>query len=227
MSTTPAVNGTSNNQQTQASSGNSASNPLGQLSQSDFLKLITTELNNQDPTKPVDEGQMLAQMSQIASTSSIQNLQQSFNQFVQGMQSNQTIQAASLVGRNVVVPSSTGALPSNGKLSGAVDLSNAVGSLDVNIYDGSGALVRTLSLGQQSAGEVPFTWDGMDGNGNPMPAGQYTVKAASTTDGASTSQTVLMSGAVSSVQMGSNGGSPTLAVQGIGNVNLSDVQQIL
>lgn len=226
MVTTSAVNGTASSQQAQSSSNSASSNPLGQLSQSDFLKLITTELKNQDPTKPVNEGQMLAQMSQIASTSSIQNLQKSFDQFVQGMQSNQTIQAASLVGRNVVVPSSSGALSSNGQLSGAVNLPNSVGSLDVSIYDGSGALVRTIALGQQSAGQVPFTWNGTDANGNPVPAGQYTVKATSVTGGKNTSQTVLMSGTVSSVQMGSNASSPTLAVQGIGNVSLSDIQQI-
>ncbi|TAL42573.1 MAG: flagellar hook assembly protein FlgD, partial [Methylovulum sp.] len=71
------------------------------LSQDEFLKLMTTQMTHQDPTKPMQNGEFLSQMAQFGTVSGIQDLQQSFKDFSASISSDQALQASSLVGRTV------------------------------------------------------------------------------------------------------------------------------
>lgn len=139
------------------------------LAQDEFLKLMTTQMTHQDPTKPMENNQFLSQMAQFGTVSGIQDLQKSFKDFSASISSDQALQAASLVGRNVSVPSDVGLLSAGGEINGNFDLSTSSPDVDVVITDPqTGDIIRKIPLGQQSAGAVPFSWDGLDSNGTPV-----------------------------------------------------------
>lgn len=193
------------------------------LGQDDFLKLMTTQMTHQDPTKPLDSTNFLAQIAQFSTVSGIQDLQKSFTALSSSLTSSQSLQAAGLVGHGVLVPSATGYLDSSG-LAGAVTVP-ASGQVVVEVTDASGAVVRRLDYGQQAAGSTYFNWDGKNGSGTQLPAGSYGIRATVTNNGASQAAETLAAGVVQSVSLGSNGLSLNLA--GMGPVAFSNVRQII
>lgn len=194
------------------------------LGQDAFLKLLTTQLQNQNPLNPTDNTEFLGQLAQISTVSGIQSLNDSFGGLASSLSSYQTLQAAQLVGHDVLVPSSAGYLPDGGTLDGAVATSDS-GTVQVDVLDASGRVVRTLDLGEQAAGIVDFSWDGTDGSGAAMPAGTYELQARLVQSGGDTALTTYAQSRVQSVQLGSDG--LTLDLQGLGAFALADVAQIL
>ena len=217
------LNGTSS---TTSSSSSSSSATSGQLSMSDFLSLMTTQLKNQDPMKPMDSGAFLGQIASFGTVSGISDLQTSFDSFAKSMQSNQALQGSSLVGHSVVVPSSIGLLDSSNGLQGKIKVTDPVTDLKVNIYSESGELVKTLNLGSAS-GDTAFSWDGVSDNGATMPAGTYQFKASGTVNGTNTAFATSTVANVNSVQVGSGASGLTVNLAGIGAVPFSEVEQII
>lgn len=210
-----ATNGTSS---TPTSAGS-------QVSQDDFLKLMVTQLQNQDPLSPMSNGEFLTQIAQFTSASGIDQLQSSFQQFQTSMQTNQALQAASLVGRQVIVQSDQGYLPANDQMDATVHLSTSVGNLTVSVLDNAGQLVRKVELGQHTAGDVAFQWDGKDDQGQPMPAGSYQLKAQADVNGQSVSMPIRSTATVNSVMLGSAQG-PQLDLEGLGTVSLDAITEV-
>ena len=198
----------------------------GKLNQSDFLKLMTTQLNNQDPTQPADSSQMLAQMAQLSTVSGIQDMQTSLKQLVNTMMASQTTQAAALVGHQVVAPGSTATLSSNG-LSGAVDLTQDTNQLAVGIYDSAGQLVKQMDLGAQSKGTVPFSWDGIMDNGTAAPNGLYQIKAMANANGSAEAMGTYVASKVDSVTVDSASQNITLNTSGGDAIKISDIKQLM
>ncbi|MEW8065055.1 MAG: flagellar hook capping FlgD N-terminal domain-containing protein, partial [Candidatus Thiodiazotropha endolucinida] len=131
----------------------------GQLGLEDFMQLLVTELTHQDPFKPMENSEMATQVSQFATVSGIDDLNNSFNELRSALTSDQALQAANLVGRDVLVESSVGALANGEPLQGSIVLPSSAGNVRVLISDQSGALVRELQLGTHEAGQVAFSWD--------------------------------------------------------------------
>jgi len=194
------------------------------LGQADFLKLMTTQLQNQDPLKPLESNEFLGQIAQFSTVSGIQGLQDSFKSLSSSLTSSQSLQAAGLVGHGVLYPSKTGYLDGENGLSGGVDMTSG-GQLAVEIVDGSGQVVRRLDYGTQGAGTSYFTWDGKDSAGNTLPSGSYGIRGQVTRNGKSEAADTLSAGLVQSVALGSNGLSLNLA--GVGAVAFSDIRQII
>lgn len=195
--------------------------------ESDFLKLLVAQLNNQNPLQPQENGEFLSQLAQFSTVEGIEKMNLTMEQFSAGMLSNQALQATALVGRSVLVPSSVGHLQSGSALTGAVDLPVSTGNLTLSVFDQSGALVRRLPLGVQDAGNVRFSWDGFDDNGLAVPAGRYRVAAEAYIDGEPQQVAVAVNANVDSVTTGGQGGSVILNLEGaLGSVSLNDVLQI-
>lgn len=197
------------------------------LGQADFLKLMTTQMSNQDPLSPMQNGQFLTQIAQFTSASGIQGLQTSFNNLAATLTSNQALQASTLVGRHVLVPGSTGVLSATKGMSGAVNLASSTPSLTVNIYDASGQLVRHMDLGPQAQGQSAFTWNGKTDKGGIAPPGQYTVRAETLSGGTAVAAQTLVSVGVDSVTLGGPGKGVTLNLAGMGPIALSKVTEIM
>lgn len=209
-----------------AASGVSASKGMMDMGSEDFLKLLTTQLKNQDPLNPTDSTQFMGQIAQLTSASGIQELQESFSSLTENMRGNQTMQAASLIGRDVTVESGTAYLPEEGNVTGSVKVPGGVENLTVTVQDSAGQVVRRMDMGTQGAGNVDFAWDGLGKDGQRLPAGQYSISANAGTDGEAKGFQVFTSAEVESVNLGGGNGDPTLNLQGIGEVNLAAVRQV-
>ena len=197
----------------------------GRLGQEDFLKLMITQLQNQDPFEPMDNGEFLGQIAQFGTVSGIEELQQSFKDFSQSIQSGQALQAASLVDRAVVVPADTITLDPEFGQWGSVNLPASATDVTISVHDQAGALVRRIPLGPQSAGDVEFAWDGLTESGELARPGTYEFRAQATGAARTESLEVLLASRVNSVSIDNNDGL-TLHVQGLGEVNFSQVRRI-
>src|SRR6201991_4399555 len=211
-----SVNGSS-------SSSQSSSGQLQQqtLSQSDFLKLMVTQMTNQDPTKPMDSTQMVAQMAQFSQVAATQELQQSFDTLASNLTGDQFVRASALVGHDALVPSDTGKLV-DGTFAGAVNVPTSGTYVNVQIKDSTGTVVRTIALGQPDSGLAQFSWDGKSDDGTQLADGTYTMSATA----GGTAVNTFYRGKVEGV--GALGtGETYLQVAGFGGALLSQIAQVL
>ena len=190
----------------------------------DFLNLMVTELTHQDPFKPMDNSQLATQISQFATVSGIDQLNESFSNLSGALVSDQALQAANLVGRNVLLPASQGYLEVGGSVSGVVGLESSASDVTVRITSSTGVLVREINLGTQTEGEVNFTWDGLDESGNAVAPGRYRIEAAAQVGGEPIAPYLLVEARVGSVNLDNEGLS--LNLDGLGTVSLNDVAEI-
>ena len=155
-----------------------------QLSQEDFFSMLTEQLANQDPTKPVDNDQMVAQMTSFTMADGISQLNEKFETFASSMTSNQALQASSLIGQNVLVQGNVGFKGSDGEgISGVVVNEGTVQNMTISIENQFGEVVKTIDAGTQTAGNIQFDWDGKDQQGNLMRAGEYVISATGELNG--------------------------------------------
>jgi len=189
-----------------------------------FLKLLVTQLKNQDPLNPMDNAQMASQMAQMSQLQGIEKLNATMSSLAASLTGNQAVQAAALVGHAVMVPGSTMQL-AGGQALGGVNLDQAVDSLKVTISDAAGQVVHTADLGAQPAGVVQINWDGMTDAGTAAAAGSYKFSVSATAQGAVAVADTLMVGAVYAVTADKSG--TTLNLGALGNVSLAQVKQFL
>lgn len=204
----------------------SSSSKSSSLSQSDFLSLLTTQLSYQDPTKPVDNAQMVSQMAQISTVDSLASLNTSVSSLSSVVTSSQALMASGLVGQQVLIPSSTGYLGSDGKMNGVLATGSGASDLKVTVKNASGSVVYQTTMSGDHTGNVPFTWDGKDSSGNSLPEGKYTISVSGLVNGQSQDLSALAYGKVSSVTLGSSSTSTSLNLNGLGSIELSKVLEV-
>jgi flagellar basal-body rod modification protein FlgD len=197
-----------------------------ELGQEDFLMLMTTQLKNQDPFEPMENGDFIGQLAQFGTVSGIDEVRAELQNLASSLVSNQALQAAGMLGRAVLVPAGQAELASGGTIDGAVELTNAVSNMNIGIYDQSGALVRNMSLGSQLPGMATFSWDGLATDGSVVPPGRYAVRAEAISGGINEAYDVLIADQVRSVSLPSQGQPLTLELAGLGTVDFSQVKQI-
>lgn len=198
----------------------------GQLAMEDFMSLMTTQLQNQDPLKPMESGEFLGQIAAFGTVSGISGLQNSFNRFAQSMQSDQALQGSALVGRSVLVPSSIGNLTAESGLKGQINVFEPVTDLKVQIYNQAGVRVKTIEMGNAN-GYTNFVWDGTDENDQLLPPGTYQFKASGTVDGDNTVFATATVAKVESVLVGSGSQGLTMNLAGIGSVPFIEAKEII
>jgi flagellar basal-body rod modification protein FlgD len=195
-----------------------------QLGQNEFLKLMLAQLKNQDPFKAMDPSQFLGQLAQFGTVTGIQEMQGAFTQLSDAMRSSQVLDGASMVGREVLVPSDTVTLHDEGSVRGTLDVPKGLTALQVNIHDESGALVRRMTLPTDS-GLQNFTWDGLADDGTRLEAGDYEIEAIGSLGGRSGSLEMLFSTRVNSVTIDSSG--LVLNTNDLGARPLGDVRRVM
>ena len=198
-----------------------------QLNQDDFMKLLTTQLQRQDPLKPQDSAEFLTQMAQFSTVNGIQELQKSMASLTESTQQQQSILAGSLVGRSALVASDKAMLSSNGAVRGELVLPQSASAVTLQITDSEGHLVKTLELGDQAAGSVPFTWNGQREDGQHVAnPGLYHLKALAAVGESTAALETRVASPVDSVSLGGTKGLQ-LNLQGLGTYGLNDTYAIL
>lgn len=190
-----------------------------------FLKLMVTQLNNQDPFKPMENGDFLGQIAQFGSVTGLEQLNQNFESLAASITSGQALQAGSLVGREILAPVDTGYLATGSTLRGQVMLDQSSAGVTVSIHNQVGELVREMPMGTAGPGPLNFSWDGMTDAGDYAPEGLYTVSVQATQNNQTVDlQTKLFAG-VESVNLNGRDGL-TLNLRGLGPIAFNNVQQL-
>ncbi|WP_018079586.1 flagellar hook assembly protein FlgD [Thiobacillus denitrificans] len=188
-----------------------------------FLSLLVAQMKNQDPLNPLDNAQVTSQMAQLSTVEGIENMNSSLQAMVAGMGANQMAQAASLIGRGVLVPGDT-VSPAQFEDVMGFELSRPADKVTVSIHDTAGGLVRKLELGSRETGVSVLAWDGLTDSGTAAPAGQYSFKVDAVQGGQPVSSVALNLGMVNSVSQ--NGQGVQLNLAGNGSVGYGEIRQI-
>ncbi|MDD1151498.1 flagellar hook assembly protein FlgD [Pseudomonas sp. TNT2022 ID357] len=192
-----------------------------------FLKLLVTQLNNQNPLDPQDNSAFVAQLAQFSTLEGITTLNTSVNSITGNYKSSQALQASSLVGRSVIVQSGTTQVDTSKSMTGSVTVPSSVSSVKVTITDKDGNTVKTIDMGSQKAGNASFVWDGTKTDGTKAAPGNYTFKASTTIDGKGADLITYLPATVNSVTISQTGGELMLNLAGLSSpIALSKVQTI-
>lgn len=219
--TDPLANSRWDTQETVEAANNNA------LDQEDFLALLTKQLAYQDPFKPVDNDQMISQMASFATVDGINSMAEQFGSLNEIMTSSQALQASTLVGQKVLVPSDTGYLAAGGTMEGVLTSSENMKNVTVRIEDESGQLIKTIDMKDLAAGNNKITWDGTNNTGEAVKEGNYVFKAQALVGGERVDLAVAAYASVDSVTLGSAAsGGVVLNLQGLGGIRLSDVLEV-
>lgn len=139
-----------------------------QMGQMDFLKLLTAQLQTQDPFEPMDNSQMVAQMATITNASGIAEMNKTLASIQEQLTGNRLGDAASWIGRSMLVKSNIAVPDASGQYIGQISLAEAAENVSIELVDGSGGVVHTLEMGARGAGDTSFYWDGKDAAGNQI-----------------------------------------------------------
>ena len=191
-----------------------------------FLKLLVTQLKNQDPLNPLDNAQMTSQMAQISTVNGIEKLNTTLQALMSNSTDAQKMQAAALVGHGVLVPGTGLAFKAaDGKAFGGVELAAPADKVTVTIKDANGIAIRTLELGGMETGSHPFQWDGKTDNGTDVADGAYTISVSAVRGADKVDSKALQLGLVNSIMSSSQG--VGLSVGNLGVFKMADVREIL
>jgi flagellar basal-body rod modification protein FlgD len=193
------------------------------LGQADFLRLMTEQLKNQDPLKPLDSNDFLAQLAQFSTVQGIQSLNSAFADLSATVASDQALQATGLIGHEALVASNAFQHTDGGSLRGAVD-SPMAGEVTIEISDAGGNVVRRLNYSAQFPGPVDFSWDGFTDTGEPAPGGEYTIAARVGNGPAAEALNPHIAARINSVFFTQHG--LVLDLAGIGSVPFSAVRRV-
>ncbi|MFL9877435.1 flagellar hook assembly protein FlgD [Herbaspirillum rhizosphaerae] len=228
-----AVNGSSSSTSTTSSLNDNSPEAIQQR----FLKLLTVQMQNQDPTNPMDNSQLTTQLAQLSTVSGISQLNTTLAALMSNLGTSQSLQAANMIGHSVLAPGNNVTLTSDTSKDASgndvttqkavfgVQLASAADSVKITIRDSAGNVVHSLDLGSQAAGTVPIIWNGATDAGTQAQDGTYTFDVTATSAGASVGATALAFGTVASVSTGTDG--VKLNVSNIGTIKSTDVVQIL
>lgn len=209
----------------QSNASASADATPNEVAQEDFLRLMTEQLKAQDPFKPVENGEFLSQLAQFGTVNGIDDLNESFNKLSSALQSSQAYQASALVGREVLVESSSTTLREGQAVQGEVN-AGAFASARLNIYSTSGELVHSRALQPDQQGIAAFVWRGETDAGTQAVPGQYLLEVQASNGRESFALTPHLQTQISSVSL--DRGSPDLLLNlaDRGQVRLPDVLEI-
>ena len=195
------------------------------MGQSDFLKLFTTQLNNQDPTDPVKNEAFVAQLAQFSQLEATTNMSTTLSGYVASQAGQQITSSASLIGAKVSVPDGPAQLTSGKPVEGVITLPTGADGVQFQVFDSKGILVNTQVLGAQTVGDLKWSWNGADDAGNALPDGVYSFKATAVSQGKTTNPTVSTMATVIGVSQAAD---KTVLLQILGGktVKLADVNRI-
>lgn len=206
-----------------------------QADQDKFMTLLVTQLKNQDPMNPLDNAQVTSQLAQLSTVTGVNKLNTTLESLKASYQASETLQAANMIGRGVLVPGDKVALHEGKGILG-VQADTAVDSLDVIVTDPrTGKDVQTIKLGPQPAGTVPIAWDGVpdpsqvgaDGKPLTLRDGNYLIRIVAERGGQpATDARTLSFDSVTSVTTSAKDG-VKLNLPTLGVVSMADIRQIL
>lgn len=189
-----------------------------------FMTMLVTQLKNQDPLNPMQSAEMTSQLAQINTVSGIEKLNTSLEKMLNIYDQGQSMQAAAMLGKNVLVPGGNIGL-TDGQAVGGFELQGDADKVVLTIKDANGLVVNTVDMGATKAGSHLFAWDGKTDGGAVAANGAYTVSVEATQGTGKIVSSALQVGTVSAVVRGNSGFQLDAGTGSL--INYDDVRQIL
>jgi flagellar basal-body rod modification protein FlgD len=181
------------------------------LGEDTFLRLLTTQLQNQDPTNPVSNEEFVAQLATFSQLEELQGLSGKMDSLTMLNASMNNAAMTNLLGQTVVARGDTFHYGGTGDSTVYYDAPSAAADSTLTVYNADGDVVYSTDIGALEQGEGSFTWNGTDRNGQPLPEGDYTFTVAATDSGGdSIDVTTLVRGVVDSMDFSGGSASPTI-----------------
>jgi flagellar basal-body rod modification protein FlgD len=186
------------------------------LGQQDFLRLLTTQLRNQDPLNPMGNKEFLGQMAQFSTVSGIDRMNATLAGLQGGLAEVRLASAASLLGRQALVEGDTARADAAGDIRGRAVLESPAAGVTVEFADAeTGVLLHSERYGPQPAGRVDFAWDGVPEA--LADAGRAVkVTAMAETEGGAERVSTEVYARIAGVELDAAGGAPTVTVEDYG-----------
>ncbi|MBS0343730.1 MAG: flagellar hook assembly protein FlgD [Proteobacteria bacterium] len=214
-----------------ASSANAAAAAMGSVTSSAdieqrFLKLLVTQLNNQDPLNPMQNAELTSQLAQMSTVSGIEKLNTALSGLVSQSGASQVLQAASMIGYSVLSPGNELTVSKDqASVPFAVELPSSASDVKVVVTDANGKTVRTMELGTLPSGVNGVTWDGKNEAGDAVAEGSYRYSVVASNGGTAVNATALSFSQVAAVKQ--SGGSVALELAAGRSIGLADVRMFL
>jgi len=205
--------------------GKTSARGNNELGQEDFLALMVAQLENQDPTKPMDNSEFLSQMAQFSMVNGIEGLNSSFANVAESILGAQGLQAATLLDRQALIDTPWGHFDGVGNVAGFVDGVASASQVEVQIRDASGTLVRSVAANPNGLDRLEFEWDGQDQDGRPVASGDYHITAVGALDGQVLSLPVVTASRINSVSLDQTTQQVTLNLANGQTVRLGEVRE--
>lgn len=198
------------------------------LGKDDFMKLMIQQMKNQDPLNPMDGTQFSAQLAQFSSLEQLTNMNDSLNKSIQAnyllTQSVNNTMSASLIGKEIKLSGADITNSGQDNIQLGYSLASQAGSVNVNVYDESGKLVKSFENENSSQGDHKLLWDFTDNNGSKLPNGKYTFEVkAKGQDNQDMTAELFKYGVIDSVKFTEQG---TKIMVGNAEYNISDVLEV-
>ena len=194
------------------------------LNKDDFLKLLVTQLKNQDPLEPQDSSAFVAQLAQLTQVEQTYNINTNLQHLLDSQNNAGTLSSVSFIGKEITAQGSQVSLTSGAPSTLGFTLPSAASQVTLQIIDANGNPVRTLTQGATSAGANSTAWDGMNDAGQPLPSGTYSFAVSGTdASGQKITGTTMIRGKVTGINL--SGATPVLTVNGL-DVPLTSVVEV-
>jgi flagellar basal-body rod modification protein FlgD len=195
------------------------------IDQSGFLKLLTAQLQTQDPTAPTDTNTMTQQMATFSQVAGITEMNQSLKSMLTGVNASRFGDASGWIGRAALISGNVATQASNGAYAGQITLPADSKDVTLSLVNSDGQTVYSKDLGAKAQGDVAWSWDGKDAAGNATTDGALQVIVTSTgTDGKSQSPAIATWNEIQSVKSPASG--TTQLITGLGGIDPADVLQL-
>ncbi len=177
-----------------------------------FLTLLTTQLQHQDPTNPMDSSQFTSQLVQYSSVEQQIQSNKNLETLISTVGNQNATFAVNMLGKEVKAVG-TGASLSNGSAAWGYNLASDAANVNINVVDANGNTVYSTTASSQSAGDQSFTWDGKDSSGATQPDGTYFINVtANDASGTAVTATPSITGTVTAVDF--SNGTPKVTING-------------
>lgn len=143
------------------------------MDQDDFLTILVAQLTHQDPLSPMEDTDMTSQLAEFSSLEQLTNINDGITGLSDSMTQSDMLSAVSFIGKDVKAEGYKLSITEGNVSTIYYGFGEPVSSIKMNIYDGDGAIIKTIDLGSKEAGSYQYEWDGTNEGGDKMPDGQY------------------------------------------------------
>ena len=195
-----------------------------EMDRSAFLKLFTTQLQNQNPLDPVKNEAFVAQLAQFSQLEATTKMADSLDTMASASQADRLLQGAALIGKRVSAPDGTAELVAGANISSIISIPNGADKISIDVYDAAGNKISTRAMGRQVPGDVNISWDGTNNLGERQDPGRYKIVASVTSMGQVTQMPITTPNIVTSVTYSAAQNDLILELQDGSTVALSQVK---